>query len=61
VAFSEHNGRVLKKIITLLVVGFIIYYLLNTPANAAEAVSDAFDGIIDAFEQIGVFFNELTS
>ena len=49
----------LKKIITLLVVGFIIYYLLNTPSSAADAVSDAFDGIIDAFEQLGVFFNEL--
>jgi hypothetical protein len=52
---------VLKKIITLLIVGFIIYYLLNTPASAADAVGDAFDGIMDAFEQIGVFFNELTS
>ena len=50
----------LKKIITLLIVGFIIYYLLNTPSSAADAVSDAFDGIIDAFEQIGVFFNELS-
>lgn len=50
----------LKKIITLLIVGFIIYYLLNTPSSAADAVSDAFDGIMDAFEQIGVFFNELT-
>lgn len=49
----------LKKVITLLVVGFIVYYLLNTPANAADAVSDAFGGIMDAFERIGVFFNEL--
>jgi hypothetical protein len=57
---SDHNGRVLKKIFLLLVVGFIIYYLLNTPASAADAVSDAFGGIMDAFEQIGVFFNELT-
>lgn len=50
----------LKKIITLLLVGFVIYYLLNTPASAADVVSDAFDAIMDAFQQIGVFFNELT-
>lgn len=56
---ASHNGRVLKKVITLLVVGFILYYLLNTPANAADAVSDAFGAIMDAFRQIGVFFNEL--
>jgi len=49
----------LKKILLLLVVGFIVYYLLNTPASAADAVSDAFDGIMDAFQQIGVFLNEL--
>lgn len=49
----------LKKIITLLIVGFVIYYMLNTPSSAADAVSDAFDGIMDAFSQIGVFFNEL--
>ena len=49
----------LKKVITLLVVGFIIYYLLNTPASAADAVSDALGAIMDAFQQIGVFFNEL--
>lgn len=51
----------LKKVITLLIVGFIIYYLLNTPASAADAVSDAFGGIVDAFGQIGVFFDELTA
>ncbi|MET0930966.1 MAG: hypothetical protein ABWX74_15710 [Aeromicrobium sp.] len=49
----------LKKVIVLLVVGFIVYYLLNTPASAADAVNDAFDGIINAFERVGVFFNEL--
>lgn len=51
----------LKKIITLLIVGFIVYYLLNTPSSAAEVVSDAFDGIIDAFDQLRVFFNELSA
>jgi hypothetical protein len=51
---------VLKKVIALLLIGFVIYYLLTTPSSAADAVNDAFDGIMDAFRQIGVFFNELT-
>ncbi|NRQ50100.1 hypothetical protein [Aeromicrobium stalagmiti] len=51
----------LKKVIALFVVGFIIYYLLNTPANAADVVSDAAGGIMDAFSQVGVFFNELVA
>ncbi|WP_168217175.1 hypothetical protein [Aeromicrobium chenweiae] len=50
----------LKKVIAILVVGFIIYYLLNTPASAADAVSDACAAIVDAFGQVGVFFDELT-
>ncbi|MET0820898.1 MAG: hypothetical protein ABWY58_08025 [Aeromicrobium sp.] len=49
----------LKKVIALLVVGFVVYYLLNTPASAADVVSDAFGAIMDAFRQFGVFFNEL--
>lgn len=50
----------LKKVIALLVVGFIVYYLLNTPATAADVVSDAFGAVMDAFRQFGIFFNELT-
>ena len=51
----------LKKVITLLLVGFVIYYLLTAPEGAADAVSEAFDAIMDAFKQVGVFFDELTS
>jgi hypothetical protein len=52
---------VLKKVITLLVVGFAIYYLLTAPAGAADAVSDASGAVMDAFEQVGVFVNALVS
>lgn len=55
----RHNGRVLKKVFLLLLVGFAIYYLLSTPADAADFVSSSFSGIMDAFERVGVFFNEL--
>ncbi|MET0468568.1 MAG: hypothetical protein ABWZ87_07485 [Aeromicrobium sp.] len=51
----------LKKVVALLLIGFVIYYLLTTPTSAADAVSDAFDGIMNAFEQLETFFNELTS
>ncbi len=57
----RHNGRVLKKVFLLLLIGFAIYYLLSTPDDAADFVSSAFSGIIDAFQQVGVFFNELTN
>lgn len=51
----------LKKVITILVIGFAIYYLLTAPAGAAESIRNAFDAIMDAFGQVMVFFNELIS
>jgi len=52
---------VLKKVVGLLVIGFIVYYLLTAPAGAADAVSGAASAVIDAFGQIGVFVEELTT
>jgi hypothetical protein len=52
---------VLKKAMTLLVVGFGVYYLLTAPAGAADAVSNAFGAVIDAFGQVGVFARHLSS
>lgn len=51
----------MKKVIGLLVIGFVAYYLLTAPAGAADAVSGAATAIIDAFGQIGVFVNELAT
>ncbi len=51
----------MKKVIGLLVIGFIVYYLLTAPAGAAEAVSGAASAVIDAFGQIGVFVDELAT
>lgn len=58
---SARKGRVLKKIITLLALGFVVYYLLTAPEGAAEAVKNAFSAVIDGFGQIMRFFNELAS
>jgi hypothetical protein len=52
---------VLKKVLGLLVIGFIVYYLLTAPAGAADAVSGAATAVIDAFGQIGVFVDELAT
>jgi len=57
----RHDGGVLKKVVTLLVVGFGVYYLLTAPAGAADAVSNAAGAVIDGFAQVGVFVNELVS
>lgn len=43
----------------LLVAGFAIYYLLTAPQEAANAVSGAFDAVIEAFSKVGVFVQEL--
>ncbi len=51
----------MKKVIGLLVIGFVVYYLLTAPAGAAEAVSGAASAVIDAFGQIGVFVDELAT
>ena len=51
----------LKKVVALLVIGFIVYYLLTAPAGAADAVSGAASAVIDAFGQIGVFVDELAT
>jgi hypothetical protein len=52
---------VLKKVLAILVVGFIAYYLLTAPVGAADAVSGAFDAVIEAFGQLGIFVDELAT
>jgi hypothetical protein len=52
---------VLKKVLGLLVIGFIAYYLLTAPAGAAEAVSGAMTAVLDAFGQVGIFVDELAT
>lgn len=51
----------LKKIGTLLIIGFGVYYLLTAPAGAADAVSNAAGAVVDGFGQLGVFVNELVA
>lgn len=54
-------GPVLKKIGTLLIIGFGVYYLMTAPEGAADAVSNAAGAVGDGFRQLGVFVNELVA
>lgn len=51
----------IKKILTLLVVGFAVFYLLTEPAAAADAVSGAVEGVMHAFANVTVFVSQLAS
>jgi hypothetical protein len=52
---------VIKKVLTLLVVGFAVFYLLTEPAAAADALSGAVGGVLSAFDNVTVFVQELLS
>jgi hypothetical protein len=49
-----------KKWIIRFVVVLAAYYLLTRPANAADAVNSAVDGILNGADQLSVFFTRLT-
>ena len=51
---------VVKKSITVLVIGFAAFYLLSQPENAADAIQTAFQAVIDGFQQIIKFFTALS-
>lgn len=48
----------MKKAVILVVGLFVLYYLLATPQDAADAVRWIFDQAVAAFEQVGVFLSE---
>ncbi len=50
----------LKKAVTLLVIGFVVYYLLTAPEGAANAVKDAGGAVVEGFGQLMRFFEQLT-
>ncbi|MBM9462919.1 hypothetical protein JL108_05610 [Aeromicrobium sp. YIM 150415] len=49
----------LKKLVVLVIAGFVLYYLLTAPEGAARAVGDAWDATLGAFAQVGVFIDSL--
>ena len=50
-----------KKILFVLVVGFCLFYLIQQPEGAAEAVRSVFGALAGAFQAIVTFFTSLTA
>jgi hypothetical protein len=50
---------VAKKGLTLLAVAFAVFYLLQRPEEAADALKVAGEALRSAFDQIGRFFSAL--
>jgi hypothetical protein len=48
-----------KKILLVLVVGFVVFYLIQRPESAAGAVRTVFGAIGMAFQAIVRFFSSL--
>ena len=48
-----------KRILLILVVGFALFYLINQPVGAANAVRTVFGAVAKAFHAIVLFFTSL--
>ncbi|MFF5721808.1 hypothetical protein [Streptomyces buecherae] len=48
-----------RKIATYILIVFVLYTIINSPARAAELVQIGFEGISDAAKGIGDFMTEL--
>ena len=48
-----------KKVITYVLVAFVIFYLFTRPAEAASAVNGVFNGIVQGANQLAVFFTNV--
>ena len=50
-----------RKVLLVLVVGFVLFYLIQRPESAAGAVRTVFGAIGAVFRAIVVFFNSLAA
>ena len=51
----------IKKIVLYVVVVFVLYTIVTSPARAADLVGVGFEGISDAAKAVGEFMTELVS
>lgn len=49
----------MKKLITLVVIAFAVFYMMTQPAQAADAVRGAVAVVGDAFESLIAFISAL--
>ena len=50
-----------RKVLVVLLVAFVLFYLIQRPESAAAAVRTVFGAIAAAFRAIVVFFNSLAA
>jgi hypothetical protein len=50
-----------KRILFVLVVGFLLFYLITQPESAAAAVRTVFDAVALAFQSVVRFFTSLAA
>ncbi|SDS78618.1 hypothetical protein SAMN04488543_2377 [Friedmanniella luteola] len=50
-----------KKIVFVLVVGFGLFYLIQQPEGAADAVKTVFGALVGAFQALVTFFTSLAA
>ncbi|ACZ85873.1 MULTISPECIES: hypothetical protein [Streptosporangium] len=50
-----------KKVATYVAVAFVAFYLFTKPAQAADAVTGVFDGIVRGADQLALFFTRVLS
>lgn len=50
-----------KKVVTWLIVIFLVYAIFTSPTEAADIVGSAGDVIINGLDNIAVFFDSLIS
>ncbi|WP_405898909.1 hypothetical protein OG242_16550 [Streptomyces sp. NBC_00727] len=48
-----------KKIALYVIVVFVLYTIINSPARAADLVQVGFEGIASAAQSVGDFMSEL--
>lgn len=50
-----------KKIVFVLVVGFCLFYVIQQPEGAADAVRTVFAALVRAFQAVVTFFTSLAA
>jgi hypothetical protein len=58
---TKGMAKFVKRLVSVLVVGFCLFYVVNQPEGAAAAVRTAFLAVGDAFGSIITFFTSLAS
>lgn len=48
-----------KKVVLYMLIVFVLYTIINSPARAADLVQVGFEGISDAAKGVGEFMTEL--